>query len=71
MRSKPGELKCYWSKKENDLLFSWGEGVQKYDGSWLNSWYGYHRGFDDTFLKELESRGYDLTTLKFSVKKKV
>lgn len=70
MRSKPGELKCYWSKKENDLLFDWGDGASKTDGHWLYSWMTFHKGFDCEFIKELESRGYDLTTLKISVKKK-
>jgi hypothetical protein len=27
--------------------------------------------YDDSFLQELEKRGYDLTTLKFSIQKKV
>jgi hypothetical protein len=29
-----------------------------------------HKGYEETFLKELEKRGYDLTTLRFSIRKK-
>lgn len=71
MSARPGELKARWSARERDVLFEWGAGgANKTDGSWLNSWFGHHKGFDATFLKELEARGYDLTTLKFSVRQK-
>lgn len=71
MSAKPGELKARWSKRERDVLMEWGAaGADKLDGSWLNSWLSHHRGFDGTFLAELEARGYDLTTLKISVKQK-
>jgi len=29
-----------------------------------------HAGWEETFLKELEKRGYDLTTLRFTIKRK-
>jgi hypothetical protein len=29
-----------------------------------------HEGFEKTFIDELKKRGYDLTTLRFSIKKK-
>lgn len=32
---------------------------------------GYPIAFDPSFIEELEARGYDLTTLKFSIQKKV
>ena len=71
MSAKPGELKANWSKREKDIMFSWGaEGADKCDGNWLNNWLTWHKGFDNTFLKELESRGYDITSLKISVKRK-
>jgi len=69
--AKPGELKARWSKRERDVLMEWGaSGADKSDGGWLNSWLSYHKGFDGTFLQELERRGYDITTLRISVKQK-
>lgn len=71
MSAKPGELKASWSKKEHDIIFEWGgAGADKSDGSWLNTWLAYHKGFDDTFLNELDKRGFDITTLRISVKRK-
>lgn len=71
MAAKPGELKARWSKRERDILLEHGgAGADKSDGSWLCSWLDRHKGFDDTFLKELERRGYDITTLRISVKQK-
>jgi hypothetical protein len=71
MSAKPRELKARWSKKENDILFEWGaEGADKSDGSWLNTWLTYHKGFDSTFVKELEARGFDLKSLKISIRQK-
>lgn len=71
MENYIGELKACWGKKEKDVILKWnGVGTTKSNGSWLCSWLSYHRGFENTFLKELESRGYDLTTLKISIKKK-
>jgi hypothetical protein len=66
-----GELKARWSKRDRDVLMEWGgSGADKTDGSWLNSWLSHHKGFDGTFLAELEQRGYDVTTLRISVKRK-
>lgn len=71
MPSKPGELKAQWSKRTDDMVFSWGgAGADKSDGHWLHGWLCYHKGFDDVFVKELVSRGYDITTLKISIKRK-
>jgi hypothetical protein len=71
MSAKPGELKVHWSKRAKDIMYSWGgEGACRGDGNWLNSWLSYHKGFESNFLQELENRGYDVTTLKISVKQK-
>lgn len=71
MAAKPGELKARWSRRERDVLMEWGgNGAGKSDGSWLNSWLSYHRGFDGTFIEELTARGYDVSTLRVSVKRK-
>ena len=72
MAAKPGELRVAWSKKERDILYSYGGGgaskptsmviahafevVEVYGGKSLRA--------------ELEARGYDLTTLKFSIRRK-
>lgn len=71
MAAVAGELKARWSKRERDVMMEWGgSGADKSDGSWLNSWLSYHKGFDGTLLEELEARGYDVTTLRISVKRK-
>ena len=59
-------IQVKWSKREHDWIIHY---PNKPDG-WLT--HGFVRG-DDTFpewIKELEQRGYDLTTLKLSVKLK-
>lgn len=74
-------LRYRWSKKHNDFLCQY---PTKSDGALLFRFFGenymysfakeltgkfpYHEIED--IKKELESRGYDLTTLKFSIKKK-
>lgn len=56
------KLKAYWSKKERDLVFEWPDGIStKSDASWL------YTIFNERFLNELKSRGYDVRTIKFSV----
>lgn len=70
-----------------DLYFISGEGVPRCDRSLMNSMFCGKRVrhvygeeartsfggtvFDDSFVDELKARGYDLTTLKFSIQKKV
>lgn len=76
------DLKIRWSKREKDFLIHyprkcdgaliqshilgenlhWG-GIDGKDKEWLN-----FKTF--SLLKELEERGYDLTTLKFEIKLK-
>lgn len=67
---KPEVLKARWSKRENDVLIDF---PNKPDGGFLQGWLVHARDRiypDKSFLKLLEERGYDLTTLKFSIKKK-
>lgn len=64
-------LKAAWSKKENDFLIHF---PRSCDGSLLNDYlFHHHYWFDQERKKslkdELEERGYDLKTLKFSIKK--
>lgn len=69
-RLKPNnKLRAYWSKKENDVMYYYPKcGV---DGSLLHHFFSYvTNDFGDgqkTFLDELDRRGFDLTTLKFSI----
>lgn len=58
-----------------DLLYEWGDGCSKADGALMHYAFGVeHFTIDRTWapslMKELHDRGYDLTTLKFSIKKR-
>lgn len=68
--SRPkGDLTAFWNFKEDDIMFSWSKRPQ--DGHMIYSAFSYVKGLNSkTFVEELESRGYDLTTLKFSIKYK-
>lgn len=82
MRAKPGELKMQWSKREADMQYMWGGGGAKSaDGALLHYALGsprmyrnYDKGgeidFERSLLEELEARGYDLATLRFSIRKR-
>lgn len=79
-RARPGQLKAQWGKLKDDnpdICYVWGEGVPKADSHLLHNTISSkrHHPFDnswsDGFLEELEKRGYDLTTLKFSIEKKL
>lgn len=62
--------------ERGDVLYEWGDGCSKADGGLLH----YHLGtgryelgtkdFGRSLIEELHSRGYDLTTLKFSIRKR-
>lgn len=72
-------LRARWSKKEGDVIYEY---PSKPDGHLLHNYIGCERMTVDTsymgpgyswmpsLLNELEKRGYDITTLKFSIKKK-
>lgn len=61
-------LWCRWSRRENDFVHHWPKHAA--DGHLLHA--AMTRGLWGTgtrsFLQELEERGYDLTTLRFSVR---
>lgn len=69
MKDKDNTLAAKWSKKENDIMIYY---PNKCDGALLNNHLFHPRDSISChpFIKELERRGYDITTLKFSVKKK-
>ena len=80
--AKPGQLIAYWGKLPGDspdVLYAWGAGgASKADAHLIHSMLsGYGHRIDDKYpakhdgyLNELEARGYDLTTLRFSVERK-
>lgn len=77
-RMKDGELKIQYGKlpHENpDLIICRGEGVARADGHLVfnmidSSRPSYKGTIRPSILEELEARGYDITTLRFSVCKK-
>lgn len=65
-RQTPRTLKAGWGSSQeslDDLHYAWGEGIPSCDARLLNA----HL---PALVDELERRGYDLKTLRFSVKKK-
>ncbi len=73
--TKPKTIVVKWSKRENDILYSWGDGIPKCDTSLIHSTLDYDFGREDNnfhhgLMAELEKRGYDLTTFKLTIKKK-
>jgi hypothetical protein len=72
--ARPGELRLTFGRYEGDpadAVAAWGEGCSKRDGGLLFHYFNptSAKAPDSLFL-ELEARGYDLSTLVFSVMKK-
>ena len=76
---KDGELKAQWGKLQHDnpdIIIVNGQGVPKHDAYLLYNtlcserYSPFLKERKKPFYEELESRGYDLTTLKFSIQKK-
>lgn len=64
------ELRYACVRWEPDIHFCWGEGCRSQDGHLIN--YAFNRVMDGetkTLLEELAARGYDITTIRFSIKK--
>lgn len=82
---KDGELRVYWGRlphESPDIIFAWqGDSAMRADSRLLNI--AFCSKQPDPFVQpifskmlpsmvqELEARGYDITTLKFSIMKKV
>ena len=65
-----GDLRCYWSKKEEALLYSWssyGPGKQT-SGVLAEHLENAKTLLGTTLVEELDKRGYDITSLRFSIK---
>ncbi|MBF8177700.1 hypothetical protein [Herminiimonas contaminans] len=74
--AKPGELKIAYGKERHDdpdLMICWGAGGATKRDSHVLFHFFYHVALPESgtnLVKELEARGYDITTLKFSIMKK-
>lgn len=83
---KDGELRVYFGRlpHENpDIIFSWqGDHCMKRDSNLLYYHFSCKRptvslngadwsNMEPSLIEELDRRGYDITTLKFSIQKKV
>lgn len=65
--STKNKLSAKWSAKEKSILYSY---PRKQDGGMLAAAFEMCKLLDNkTLLQELEDRGYDITTLKFSIEK--
>lgn len=77
------DLAAFWSKGQKDLVFKHSDAAPRCDNrliyNWLCLWKAGHVGKGvvispdepyKTLVEELEARGYDLTTLRFSIRKK-
>lgn len=73
-KAKPGQIIAFWNEEEKDFGWAWGAGgANKADGNLIGYYLFMHQSYinyDKTLVKELEDRGYDMTTLKFSIQKK-
>lgn len=80
---KPGVLKAQWGSVDGsgpDVCYAWGEGVSGADARFLSTvlcgerlrlaFPSMETVAEKSFIEEMEARGYDITTLKFSIQKK-
>lgn len=59
------KLRATWSKREKDIMLHYPLGFStRCDGSYLSHIFG------KKFTDEMDERGYDITTLKFSIEPK-
>lgn len=57
--------------KAGDLVFAWGDGIPSADAWLLNHHLARGNGPRKSLTDELIERGYDITTLRFSISKTV
>ena len=82
---KDGELRVYWGRephdKTPDVIFAWqGDRMMKRDANLLYDHFASQRPdpfaspifskMEPSLIEELKARGYDITTLRFSIMKK-
>lgn len=75
--AKEGEVKMQWGNVDGDIgiCSAWRNPADKCDSRLLyymlcSHRYSYDGKIESSFVEELEKRGYDLTTFKFSIQKK-
>jgi hypothetical protein len=77
-RPTDNQLRAQWGKlphEDPDLLYVWGAGTHPADSRLLDymlsgkRYRPLEKEWGNSFLEELEERGYDITTLKFSIDK--
>lgn len=72
--AKPGELKVVFGKADGDLDIFYchgGAGAARPDARMLSSFFESLEGLHgNTLRQELELRGYDITTFKFTIQQK-
>jgi len=77
VRAKPGTLIAKFGRAEGErgeqasVCYAWGgEGASKADARILSQALEANKVFEDcTLVEELKKRGYDITTMKFSISK--
>jgi len=57
------KLRANWSKKEKDIIVNYPLGV----GTKRDCNYLFHKCFNNEFVEEMSSRGYDIESLKFEI----
>lgn len=57
-------IRVYWSKTEKDLMVNWDAGCSSSTANYIIC------NFTKSFIDELEKRGYDVSTLRFQIRKK-
>lgn len=68
-KCKPADLRVRWSKRERDLMFAYEQHPS--DGHLMYGAFCVTPVCDGKSLAdELDARGYDLTTLRFQIRKK-
>lgn len=74
--TKPGQLRAYWGRSEPGakptVIYTWGAGgACKADGRILMTALEEAKVFGGkSLVQELEARGYDLSTLRFTIEMK-
>lgn len=72
-KPKRAKLTMFWSKRERDFVYKY---PSRPDGHLVHyvfsvgRWNDARRAVDLSFIQELEARGYDTKTLRFSVERK-
>lgn len=70
IKAKTNQLKAQFVKSSNDIVYAYGENCEKSDLHVLKEMLNGFISGDKTVIAQLEARGYDLSTLKFSINKK-